>query len=327
MNSDKENTNLNTNANTDKIPLLVICGPTASGKTRLSVDLALEYGGEIVSADSMQVYRELSVITARVTEEEARGVPHHLAGFLPLGQSFSTADWCALAREIIADIYARGRLPIVCGGTGLYISSLIDNVVFDDPGADMRLREELEKYAEQNGRHALWERLRAADPEAAAAIHENNLIRVVRALEVCMTTGGRFSEQKLANKRGGAPYNVCLLRLDFEDRAKLYERINLRVDEMLRNGMVEEARRVRQIGTATARQAIGYKELLPYLDGTAELDECIERIKQGTRRYAKRQLTWFRRMDSAQTIYVPESGEYEIFYENVKNTIAKSGIL
>ena len=311
-----------------KIPLLVVCGPTASGKTRLAVDLALEYGGEVVSADSMQVYSELSVITARVTEEEMRGVPHHLTGFLPLDRTFSVAEYCGLARACIADIHSRGRLPILCGGTGLYISSLLNDVSFEDDGADMATRAELEAFAAQQGNHALWERLNALDPESAAVIHENNIIRVVRALEVCMRTGRPFSEQKRLNLRGKAPYNACILRLEFEDRAKLYERINLRVDEMLKQGMVEEARRVYEShAPATARQAIGYKELLPYLEGKAELADCIERIKLGTRRYAKRQLTWFRRMEGAETIYVPDSDKYENFYENAKNTIAKSAIM
>lgn len=313
---------------TEKIPLLVVCGPTASGKTALAVDLALTHGGEVVSADSMQIYKDMSVITARVTEEEMRGVPHHLTGFLPLSTSFSVAEYTELARKTIEDIYSRGKLPVLCGGTGLYISSLLDGIVFDEEGADNDLRAELEQYAEQNGRHALWGRLNALDPEAAALIHENNLIRVVRALEVCIRTGRPFTQQKKLNLRGNAPYDACVIRLDFEDRAKLYERINLRVDEMLKEGMVEEARRVySDHDPKTARQAIGYKELLPYLKGEAELDECVERIKLGTRRYAKRQLTWFRRMDHANTLYVPDKTEYKNFYENVEKTIAKSNIL
>ncbi len=313
---------------TEKIPLLVICGPTASGKTSLAVDMALHFGGEVVSADSMQIYSDMSVITARVTEEEMRGVPHHLTGFLPLSTPFSVAEYLELARQTIDDIHSRGKLPILCGGTGLYISSLLDGIVFDEEGADEALRAELEQFANENGRHALWERLNALDPEAASLIHENNLIRVIRALEVCIRTGRPFTEQKKLNLRGNAPYNACILRLDFEERAKLYERINLRVDEMLKEGMVEEARRVYEShAPATARQAIGYKELLPYLEGEAELSECVERIKLGTRRYAKRQLTWFRRMADADTLYVPEKSEYENFCENAKISIAKSKII
>lgn len=310
-----------------KIPLLVICGPTASGKTRLSVDLALEYGGEIVCADSMQIYKELQIITARVTDEEMRGVPHHLTGFLPLEKSFSVAEYCELARAAIEDIHSRGKLPIVCGGTGLYISSLLENVVFGDGGADPLLRARLEEFAEQHGRHALWERLNELDPEAAASIHENNLIRVVRAIEVCETTGIRFSEQRRQNLKGDAPYNACMILIDY-GREELYDRINRRVDMMLAEGMVEEARRVYESSDpATAYQAIGYKELIPYLEGREVLDTCVDRIKQQTRHYAKRQLTWFRKKEGISFISCSESLEYKIFYENVQNTIAKSKIL
>lgn len=312
----------------EKIPLLVICGPTASGKTGLSVELALEYGGEVVCADSMQVYKDMQVITARVTEEEMRGVPHHLTGFLPLTRSFSVAEYAVLARERIEEIHSRGKLPIVCGGTGLYISALLDNIVFEDKGADPERRRALERYAEEHGRHALWERLRELDPEAAEAIHENNLIRVVRAVEVCETQGIPFSEQRRRNLRGDSPYNACVIEIGYHDRAELYSRIDRRVDIMLEEGMVEEARRVYEgLDPATAYQAIGYKELVPYLRGDASLDECVEKIKQSTRRYAKRQLTWFRRRDDILRVYTSESENRKIFYKNVLETIAKSEIL
>lgn len=312
----------------DKIPLLVICGPTASGKTRLAVDLALAYNGEVVSADSMQVYKELSVITARVTEEEMRGVPHHLVGFLPLGQSFSVADYVELARDKICDIYSRGRLPIVCGGTGLYISSLVNNVQFDDTGADRELRKRLEEYAEREGKHALWERLNEIDPESAANIHENNLIRVIRAIEVFEQTGVTLTQQKINSLRKGRLYDTCIIQIGFRDRAELYEKINLRVDRMMADGMLEEARSVYENSNpATAHQAIGYKELIPYIEGKVSLEECVEKIKQETRRYAKRQLTWFRKMDNVTTIYAEKTDEYKIFFENVQKSIAKSKIL
>lgn len=311
-----------------KEPLLVICGPTASGKTRLAVELALSLDGEVVCADSMQVYEGLSIITARVTPEEMRGVPHHLTGFLPLEKSFSVAEYTELAREKIREIRSRGKLPIVCGGTGLYISSLVNNVKFDDTGADPELRKRLEEFAEREGRRALWERLERLDPEAAAAIHENNVIRVIRAVEVCESTGTRFSEQKRLNIREGRQYDCCMIEIGFRDRAELYDRIDRRVDKMLEDGMVEEARGIFEASNpATARQAIGYKELIPYLEGKASLEECVERIKLGTRRYAKRQLTWFRRVDEITTIYAEKADEYKIFFENVQNAIAKSKIL
>lgn len=312
----------------DKIPLLVICGPTASGKTRLAVDLALKYNGEVVSADSMQVYKELSVITARVTDEEMRGVPHHLVGFLPLEQSFSVADYVELARDKIRDIYSRGKLPIVCGGTGLYISSLVNNVQFDDTGADPELRRRLEDFAEREGKHALWERLNEIDPESAANIHENNLIRVIRAIEVFEQTGITLTQQKINSLREGKLYNTCIIQIGFRDRAELYDRINLRVEQMMSDGMLEEARRVYESSDpATAYQAIGYKELIPYIEGESSLEDCTEKIKQETRRYAKRQLTWFRKMDDVTTIYAEKADEYKIFFENVQKSIAKSKIL
>ena len=312
----------------EKIPLLVIVGPTASGKSKLAIELAKLYNGEVISADSMQVYKDFTVITARTTDEEAEGIPHHLSGFLPLERSFSVAEYVELAREKAREIRSRGRLPIVCGGTGLYVSSLLDNISFEDSGADNELRSELEAYAAEHGKHALWERLNAADPAAAAAIHENNLIRVIRALEVCIKSGRPFSEQKKLNIRGESPFEACVIRLDFADRAVLYDRINRRVDEMLANGMLEEAKRVYNgSDPETARQAIGYKELIPYLEGRAELEECIEKIKLETRHYAKRQLTWFRRMEEVVTVYADECGNYKNFLENVQNSIAKSKIM
>ena len=314
--------------NSEKIPLLVICGPTASGKTGLSVELALELGGEIVCADSMQVYADMQIITARVTEEEMHGVPHHLTGFLPLTKGFSVADYVELARPAIEDIHRRGRLPIVCGGTGLYINALLDNIVFEDKGSDPERRRELERYAEENGRHALWEKLRELDPEGAEKIHENNLIRVVRAIEVCESQGIPFSEQRRRNLRGGSPYNACAIEIGYRDREELYSRIDRRVDKMLAEGMVEEARRVFEgSDPVTAYQAIGYKELVPYLRGEAELDDCTEKIKQSTRRYAKRQLTWFRKRDDILQVLTSESEEHKIFYKNVLKSIAKSKIL
>ena len=311
-----------------KIPLLVICGPTASGKTKLAVDLALEYNGEVVSADSMQVYKELSVITAKVTPAEMRGVRHHLVDFLPLCESFSVAEYVRLAHEAIADIHSRGKLPIVCGGTGLYISSLINNVQFDESGGSEEIRQRLEEYAEKNGKHALWERLEKIDPEAASNIRENNLIRVIRAIEVYEQTGITLTEQKRRSMRFESPYNVCMIQIGFRDRAELYERIDRRVDIMIQNGMLEEARAVyTDSDPATAYQAIGYKELIPYFEGRSSLEECGEKIKQESRRYAKRQLTWFRRMEDINVIYAEKTDEYKIFFENVKKSIAKSKII
>jgi tRNA dimethylallyltransferase len=289
-----------------KIPLLVVCGPTASGKTALAVELAGRLSGEVVSADSMQIYRDMAIGTALPTEEETRGVPHHLLGFLDPAERFSVADYTALAGEIIAAIHNRERLPIVAGGTGLYISSLVDNLQFAPLESDPALREELLAYAAENGNHALWERLRAVDPALATTLHPNNRGRVIRAIEVYTLTGIPMSEQQRRAREHPSPYAPQMLGLAFRDRERLYARIDARVDKMLANGLVEEAQTLMERATSTAAQAIGYKELSPYLRGEITLDEAAEAIKRETRRYAKRQLTWFRRDERIRWLFVDE---------------------
>lgn len=311
-----------------KIPMLVICGATASGKTRLAVEAAKEFGGEIISADSMQVYKDFSVITAKPTQEEMGGIKHHLIDFLTLDKSFSAAEYVKLAAKCAEDIFFAGKLPIVCGGTGLYISSLINGIRFGGVGADPGLREELRAFAVSCGNHALWERLLKLDPEAAAQINENDLKRVIRAVEVCESGQTAFSVQKRNAVSAEPPYNTLIIQIGFRDRADLYERINDRVDAMLRSGMVEEALRIyKNSDPATAYQAIGYKELIPYFENKRSLEECVEIIKRQTRRYAKRQLTWFRKMDNIHIIYAEKTDDYKIFFENVRKTIVKSEIL
>ena len=280
----------------NKIPLLVIAGPTASGKTACAVELAKIYDGEIVSADSMQIYKGLSIATAKPTKEEMQGVPHYLIDFLEPEQAFSVADYVKLAGERIREIHSRGKLPILCGGTGLYISSLVNNVIFDDTETDGSVRKRLEEEARTLGGHALWERLREVDPETAEKVHENNLPRVIRGLEVFETTGIPLSQHKVNSRREKSPYNACIIGLTASDRQYLYDRINRRVDVMVENGLIEECRAFYDSFTPdTAYQAIGYKELMPYLKGESPLTPCVERLKQETRKYAKRQLTWFRR--------------------------------
>jgi tRNA dimethylallyltransferase len=290
----------------EKIPLLVVCGPTASGKTALAVELAMRRGGEVVSGDSMQIYRELAIGTALPTEEEKRGVPHHLFSFVDPAERFSVADYTALAGETIAAIHSRGRLPIVAGGTGLYISSLVDNLTFTPMESDPALREELAAYAEKNGNHALWERLYAVDPALAATLHPNNRGRVIRALEVYRLTGIPMSEQQRRAREQPSPYAPHMLGLTFRDRERLYARIDARVDKMLASGLVKEAQTLMNKATATAAQAIGYKELFPYLRGEISLDEAAEAIKRETRRYAKRQMTWFRRDARIRWLFADE---------------------
>ena len=223
----------------DKIPLLVIAGPTASGKTELSVELAKKYGAEIVSADSMQIYKGLAIATAKPTAEEMQGVPHHLMDFLSPDTPFSVADYVKLARERIADIYSRGKLPIVCGGTGLYVSSLLNNITFDDTAGDPQIRARIEQEIKDRGAHAVWERLEAADPETACLVHENNTPRLIRALEVYEKTGIPLSQHKINSRREPSPYDALIYGLTFSDRQLLYERIDKRVDIMVGQGLVD----------------------------------------------------------------------------------------
>ena len=281
----------------EKIPLIVICGPTASGKTSLGIELAKHIGGEIISADSMQIYKGMDIATAKPTAEEMCEVPHHLISIIDPDTEFSVADYLTLAREKITEIYSRGKMPIVVGGTGLYISSLVDNISFENAYTDGSVRKKLTDEAEKIGREAMLDRLREIDPETAEGLHANNITRIIRALEIYELTGMKFSEHKTVSRMNESPYKVCMVGLDFTDRNVLYDRINQRVDIMAEQGLVEEARAVYESGhkMKTAYQAIGYKELIPYFDGEKTLDECLDFLKMQTRRYAKRQLTWFRR--------------------------------
>jgi tRNA dimethylallyltransferase len=233
-----------------------------------------------------------------------------------------------IAGEKIREVYSRGKLPIVCGGTGLYISSLVDNVKFDDTGCDYSIRAELEQQAKKQGNHALWLRLKEVDPETAEKVHENNLPRVIRGLEVFAKTGVPLSQHKVNSRREASPFDACIIGLTASDRQYLYDRINRRVDIMVENGMVEECREVwKKGGLATACQAIGYKELTPYFENTASLEECLDKIKQESRHYAKRQLTWFRRVDGISWIETDKFDNLKKIIENVQNIIAKSKIM
>ena len=296
--------------------IIVVCGPTASGKTALAVELAKRYDGEVISADSMQIYTDMDVASAKATPEEQQGIPHHLLGFLEPTESFSVADYVGLCDECVRDILSRGKTPIICGGTGLYISSFVDNLTFDDSEQDFAFREEMRKFAEEHGNAALLEKLRAVDPETAAALHENNVGRIIRALEVYKTTGHTISQAKAMSRQNPSPYEFIMLTIDFENRERLRECINRRVDLMLENGLVEEAQRCfEQPDRPTAAQAIGCKELYPYFRGERTLGECVEELKLRTRQYAKRQMTWFRRDERIQHIIVGESDEFSDIVE------------
>ncbi|MCR4861764.1 MAG: tRNA (adenosine(37)-N6)-dimethylallyltransferase MiaA [Ruminococcus sp.] len=303
--------------------VLAVVGPTASGKTWLGVQLAKLYGGEVISADSMQIYKGMDIASAKPSEEEKEGIPHHLMDFLNMDVPFSAADYVKLAKEKIEEVLSRGKLPVIVGGTGLYVDSLLENVKFSEGGSDEAYREELMAFAREQGAEALHARLAETDPEAAAAIHPNNIIRVVRALEVCHVTGRRFSELKAESRTEESPYNSLILGLNYEDRAVLYRRIDLRVEEMVKNGLIEEARELwERGGMRTSANAIGYKELIPYFTGEMPLEECVAKIQQETRRYAKRQLTWFRKNDRIKWIILGEFDKKTEILEKSQKCIA-----
>lgn len=281
---------------TPLIPLAVIAGPTASGKTALAVEMARRLNGEVVSADSMQIYREMRIGTARPTEAEMGGIPHHLVGHLPMTQAYSVAQYVQDAKAAIADIHARGRLPIVAGGTGLYISSLVNGIEFTDTPRDEALVERLNRKAQEEGGEALLRELAVFDPESAARLHPNNLGRIVRAMEIYYSTGITMTEQLVRSRENAPGWRLAMIGITYRDRAALYDRINRRVTVMMEEGLEAETRDIlARPGGKTALQAIGYKELFPYIQGMCTREEALENLRRATRRYAKRQLTWFRR--------------------------------
>ncbi len=311
-----------------KQPLIAVVGPTASGKTAVGIALAKEYNGEVVSADSMQIYKGMDIATAKPDEEEMQGIPHHLISELEPTSSFSVAEYVKLAQQKIEDIAARGKIPILVGGTGLYVSSLIDNINFDNAITDGSVRRRLTEEAEQIGNEAMLERLREIDPEAAEKIPAANLVRVIRALEVYEVTGIPFSRHKELNRMQDSLYNACMIGLTYKDRNVLYDRINKRVDIMLQKGLIEECRAVyenEKLGTAC--QAIGYKELIPYFENKKTKEECIDKIKQYSRNYAKRQLTWFRRDERIQWVEIDEDTAFSTIIAECKKVVAKTEIL
>lgn len=298
----------------------IIAGPTASGKTALAIALAKAINGEVVSADSMQVYDEVSVGTARPDQKEMDGVPHHLMGFLPLSDKYSVARYQSDATVVFEDVFKRGNTPVMCGGTGLYIQSFMENRQLFDEQPDSELRCHYYEIAKNEGNAALMERLRLVDPKSADHLHVNDLHRIIRALEVFDTTGQTITQQAELSHAIPSPYTPFLIVLDFRDRQKLYNRINERVSVMLENGLLEEAKRVLATNPdATVTQAIGYKEFRSYFDGDCSLCEAADRLRQQTRRYAKRQLSWFRRMSDAHIIYVDDHNTSEEIANTVIN--------
>lgn len=303
--------------------VIVIAGPTASGKTNLSIELAKRLNGEIISADSMQIYKHMDIGTAKPTNDEMQGIKHYLIDEVLPNEEFNVVKFKELAEKYIEEIMAKGKLPIIVGGTGLYISSLIDNINFSESQCDWELREELKKEAEEFGAEYLHDKLKQIDNEAANNIHPNNIKRVIRALEVYSQTQKPISYHNEISRGVPSKFNFILIGLTM-DRQYLYERINRRVDIMLKNGLVEEVKSLAELGfsdSITAMQGIGYKEILAYIEGKNSLEEAVEIIKRDSRRYAKRQLTWFRRIKEIKWFNIDNFGNNHNIIEDVKNYI------
>lgn len=280
----------------EKIKIIAVVGPTASGKTALAVKLAEKFGGEVISADSMQVYKGMDIATAKPDEEEMGGIPHHLINIISPDEEFSVSRFCTLAGEAVKDIASRGKIPVVAGGTGLYVDSFLGNTMFLENTKNDEIRKKLSARLEKEGVQSLYSELCEKDPEAAEKIHPNNSLKIIRALEILYSSGKTLTCQNELSHLEESPYESLIIGLNALNREFLYDRINRRVDIMLRKGLVEETKRFFETENAsTACQAIGYKELKPYLDGKMTLEEASENLKRATRRYAKRQLTWFRR--------------------------------
>lgn len=306
---------------------VVVVGPTASGKSSLAVKIAKHFGGEVISADSMQIYKHMDIATAKVTKEEMDGVAHHLIDFVEPWESFSVAEYKSLALSCLDDIVKRGKLPVIAGGTGFYIDTVINNTSFLDY-EKTDIRKKLLLRAESEGTEALWNELALLDGESAGKIHKNDLKRIVRALELYSATGKTMTEQRRLSHLEESDYNFCLIGLTAENRQFLYDRINKRVDLMLKNGLLEEAQRFFESEhSQTSKQAIGYKELRPYLENAVTLEQAAENLKRETRRYAKRQLSWFRRNQNINWLYIDRESEGSLFeksLEIIKNFTEKA---
>lgn len=280
-----------------KIPLIVVGGPTASGKTALAIELAKVLDGEIVSADSMQIYKYMDIGTAKPTADELKECPHHLIGFREPDCDFSVADYTELAHKTIADITARGKVAIMCGGTGLYINSVVNDVDFGEYENDYELRKSLDELAKKDGAGVLLDMLAEFDPVSAKRLHPNNVKRIIRAIEFYKVSGVPISEHQERTKLKESRYDATMFLIN-HNREVLYDRINRRVDIMISDGLVDEVRSIMNMGYSrdlNSMQGIGYKEMIAYLEGEISLADTIDMIKQNSRRYAKRQLTWFRR--------------------------------
>lgn len=299
-----------------KTPIIVIVGPTAGGKTALSIELAKKFDCEIVSFDSMQVYKELIVSTAKPDLDEMDGVPHHLIDSLSVSENFSVATFCEMAKAAVEDIISRKKIPLFVGGTGLYIDSFINNINFENIEKNDEVREKINNLEKEIGADGLYNRLIEVDKKAADNIHPNNIKRVKRALEIYYSSGITKTKQDENSMKNSSPYKPLFIGINYKNRENLYNRINLRVDKMIENGLVNEAREFYKLPfSKTASQAIGCKELKPYFDKEKTLEECVEKLKQETRRYAKRQITWFKRNKEINWYY-PDEQNYDIIVNN-----------
>ena len=296
--------NLVDNMKNNKV--IVIVGPTASGKTGLSIELAKKYNGEIVSADSMQIYKDMNIATAKPTIEEMCGIKHHLIDFLNPGETYSVGQYVLDAENAISDILSRDKTPIVCGGTGLYVDSLINGINFTEDSSDDKIRNELYQLAETKGIDYLLNVLKEFDPDSYENLsQQRNLRRIIRAIEFYKVTGKTITQQNIESQNTSSKFDYLIIGLNADDRQFIYDRINRRVDLMIESGLIEETKSVLQMNLSdTSIKAIGYKELIPYINNQSSLDDCIEKLKMETRRYAKRQLTWFRRNKMINWIYI-----------------------
>ena len=296
-----------------KPKVIVICGPTASGKTALSIELAKQLNTEIVSADSMQIYKDMNIGSAKPTLQEMQGIKHYMLDFVSPDERYSVADYKKQATICIEEILKKGKIPIAVGGTGLYIDSLIYNIEYDEIEYDEKYRKELEEIAKNEGLDVLYDRAKEIDPEAIKSISKNDKKRIIRILEIYKATGKTKTEQEILSRKNEVPYDYKVFAINM-DRQVLYDRINKRVDIMVEQGLIEEVKMISEKYKKypTAMQALGYKEIKQYLDGNLTKEEAIEKIKQETRRYAKRQLTWFRK--NKQTIWLDGM-------QNVQNNI------
>lgn len=305
-----------------KTKVIVIVGPTASGKTTLGIHIAKQFGGEVISGDSMQIYEKMDIATAKPTIEEMDGVKHHLIGFVNPQDEYSVASFCEDAKKAVSEIKEKGKVPIIVGGTGLYIDSFINNITFFQDASSEKIREELYNELNEFGIEKLYSELISVDSEAAKKIHPNNEVKVIRALEIYRTTGKNLTEQNEQSHQSESEYEPLYIGISYKDREKLYDRINKRVDIMCDNGLLDEAKEFyKEYASKTAVNAIGYKELKPFIDGEKTLEECANHLKQSTRRYAKRQLTWFNRNERINWVYPDTYEDISLLYDEAERLV------